>query len=74
MLGPAEGDANGTSMLYFFVSDIDAAKNELAGNGATFIEEPHVIAQMPDHELWLCAFRDSENNMLGLMEERRGKR
>jgi methylmalonyl-CoA/ethylmalonyl-CoA epimerase len=36
-----------------------------------FIDEPHMIAKMPDHELWLVAFRDSEGNMLALMEERR---
>ena len=74
ILSPAEGDANGTSVLYFFVPDIDAAKKELGDKGAKFIDEPHVIAQMPDHELWLCALRDSEDNMLALMEERREKR
>jgi hypothetical protein len=26
---------------------------------------------MSDHELWLAEFRDSENNVLALMEERR---
>jgi methylmalonyl-CoA/ethylmalonyl-CoA epimerase len=71
MLSPAEGAANGTSVLYFFVSDIDAAKRGLAGNGVRFIDEPHVIARMPDHELWLVEFRDSEDNVLALMEERR---
>ena len=58
-------------MLYFFVPDIDATKKELAGKGVQFIDEPHMIAKMPDHELWLAAFRDSEGNMLALMEERR---
>jgi methylmalonyl-CoA/ethylmalonyl-CoA epimerase len=71
MLGQAEGEANGTSVLYFFVTDIEGAKRELAGKGVRFIDEPHMIAKMPDHELWLAAFRDSENNVLALMEERR---
>jgi methylmalonyl-CoA/ethylmalonyl-CoA epimerase len=71
MLSPAEGEAAGTSVLYFFVTDIEEKKRELASNGVRFIDEPHVIAKMPDHELWLTAFRDSENNMLALMEERR---
>jgi len=71
MLSPAEGEANGTSVLYFFVPAIDAAKKDLAEKGARFIDEPHMIAQMPDHELWLCEFRDSESNVLALMEERR---
>ena len=71
MLSTAEGEAMGTSVLYFAVPDIVAAKSELAGRGVRFIDEPHMIAKMPDHELWLVAFRDSEGNMLALMEERR---
>jgi methylmalonyl-CoA/ethylmalonyl-CoA epimerase len=71
MLSPAEGEANGTSVLYFFVSDIEGKKRELTGKGVRFIDEPHMIAKMPDHELWLAEFRDSENNVLALMEEKR---
>jgi methylmalonyl-CoA/ethylmalonyl-CoA epimerase len=43
----------------------------LKEKGAAFVDEPHMIARMPDHELWLAEFRDSENNVLALMEERR---
>jgi len=71
MLSPAEGEAPGTSVLYYFVSDIDAAKQELAGKGVAFVGEPHMIAKMPNHELWLAEFRDSEGNVMALMEERR---
>jgi methylmalonyl-CoA/ethylmalonyl-CoA epimerase len=71
MLGRAEGEANGTSVLYFFVTDIESTRRELAAKGVRFIDEPHMIAKMPDHELWLAAFHDSENNVLALMEERR---
>jgi methylmalonyl-CoA/ethylmalonyl-CoA epimerase len=71
MLSTAEGEAAGTSVLYFFVADINAVKSELVGKGVKFIDEPHMIAKMPDHELWLVAFRDSEGNMMALMEERR---
>jgi len=71
MLSPAEGEANGTSVLYFFVPDIEGAKRELVAKGVNFIGEPHMIAKMPDHELWLAEFRDSEENVLALMEERR---
>jgi methylmalonyl-CoA/ethylmalonyl-CoA epimerase len=71
MLSPAEGEATGTSVLYFFVPDIEGTKRDLAANGVKFASEPHMIAKMPDHELWLVEFRDSENNMLALMEERR---
>jgi methylmalonyl-CoA/ethylmalonyl-CoA epimerase len=71
MLSPAEGEATGTSVLYFFVSDIASAARELAAKGAPSVGEPHMIARMPDHELWLAEFRDSEGNVLALMEERR---
>ena len=71
MLSPAEGDATGTSVCYFFVADIVATRDTLRANGVRFDDEPHLIARMPDHELWLCAFRDSEGNPMALMEERR---
>jgi methylmalonyl-CoA/ethylmalonyl-CoA epimerase len=71
MLSRAEGEATGTSVLYFFVADIEGAKRDLVAKGVKFVGEPHMIAKMPDHELWLAEFRDSENNMMALMEERR---
>src|SRR3954469_14750687 len=58
-----------SSMLFYFVSDIDAAYRELTAKGVAFPEQPHMIARMPDHELWLAACQDSEGNMLGIMEE-----
>ena len=71
MLSPAEGEAAGTSVIYYLVNDITASMNALKEKGAAFVDEPHMIARMPDHELWLAEFRDSENNVLALMEERR---
>ena len=59
------------SILYYFVSDVDAVYRELTGKGAKFVDEPHVIARMPDHDLWLTSFDDSEGNTLGIMEERK---
>ena len=66
----AEYDHPG-SVLYFKVDDIDAAYRELSGRGVTFLGEPHLIARMPDHELWMAFFKDSEGNTLALMAERR---
>ena len=71
MLSPAEGEATGTSVIYYLVNDITASMHALKEKGAAFVDEPHMIARMPDHELWLAEFRDSENNVLALMEERR---
>ena len=71
MLTGAEGEAGGTSALYFFVKDIEGVQRDLARRGVAFIREPHMIAKMPDHELWLAEFRDSEDNVMALMEEKR---
>src|SRR3954469_7245638 len=72
MLTEPEGDATGSSMLYFFVKDIHAVQSSLAAKGVQFLGEPHIIAKMPDHDLWLTALRDSEGSLVGVMEERRG--
>jgi methylmalonyl-CoA/ethylmalonyl-CoA epimerase len=58
-----------SSILYFAVPDIQAAYVKMKENGARFEDEPHLIAKMPDHDLWMTFFRDSENNLLGLMSE-----
>jgi predicted enzyme related to lactoylglutathione lyase len=71
MLGVAEGDVRGTSALYFSVHDIAAVAASLTAKGVLFINAPHVVARMPAYELWLAEFRDSEGNILALMEERR---
>jgi catechol 2,3-dioxygenase-like lactoylglutathione lyase family enzyme len=58
-----------SSTLYFGVEDIHAAREELAGRGVEFEDEPHLIAKMPDHELWMTFFRDPDRNLHGLMSE-----
>ncbi len=58
-----------SSILYFKVSDLRAAFERMKSGGASFEDEPHMIARMPDHELWMCFFRDTEGNLLGLMSE-----
>jgi methylmalonyl-CoA/ethylmalonyl-CoA epimerase len=35
------------------------------------VDSPHLVAKMPDHELWMCFLKDPDENVLGLMEERR---
>ena len=72
MLSRAEGAATGTSVLYYFVTDIEGSTTALAAKGVQFLGEPHLIARMPDHDLWLAEFRDSEDNVCALMEEKRG--
>ena len=57
------------SVLYFKVPDIAAAHKTLTARGVSFLDEPHLIARMPDHDLWMCFFHDSESNILALMCE-----
>ncbi len=58
-----------SSILYFAVPDIQAAHAQLKQSGVHFEDEPHVIARMPDHDLWMTFFRDSEENLMALMSE-----
>ncbi|MGH3133961.1 MAG: VOC family protein [Gaiellaceae bacterium] len=58
-----------SSIIYFRVDDIDAARGELADRGVPFDDEPHLIAEMPDHDLWMTFFRDPDRNLHGLMCE-----
>jgi methylmalonyl-CoA/ethylmalonyl-CoA epimerase len=34
-----------------------------------FETAPRMIAKMPDHQLWMAFFRDSEGNLAALMSE-----
>ncbi|MFZ0758929.1 MAG: VOC family protein [Candidatus Sulfotelmatobacter sp.] len=58
-----------SSVLYFAVPDIQAAYGKLKQSGVRFEDEPHMIAKMPTHDLWMTFFRDSEANLLALMSE-----
>lgn len=58
-----------SSILYFAVLDIQTAYAKLKENGVRFEEEPHLIAKMPTHDLWMAFFRDSEENLMALMSE-----
>ena len=73
MIGRAETPEvdHPASVLYYRVDDLRESHRRLAAAGADLLGEPHLIARMPDHELWMTFCRDSEGNLLGLMEERR---
>jgi methylmalonyl-CoA/ethylmalonyl-CoA epimerase len=70
MLSPPEKEfVPGGSVIYFKVTDIHAAVSNAKANGVSFTDEPHLIAKMPDHELWMAFCRDPSGNALGLMAE-----
>lgn len=71
MLGVAEGEFDHPgSILYFAVDDIQAMRAALGAKGVAFAREPHLIAKLPDREVWMAFFQDTEGNTLALMEER----
>jgi len=73
MLTPEEKPGESfSSILYFKVAEIQTAFRALQDRGVTFEQNPHLIARMPDHELWMAFFRDPDSNMLALMCEVRG--
>ena len=70
MIGLAEKPvAPASTIVYFKVADIRAAHTTLQEQGVTFLEAPHLIARMPDHDLWLSVFADPDGNTLALMSE-----
>jgi len=62
---------NHSSIIYYQVDDLPAAVAELKTRGVTFEQEPELVAQMPDHELWMAFLRDPDDNSLALMWEKR---
>jgi len=56
-----------SSIIYFNVDNIKQASETLSARGVQFEEQPAFVADMGTYDLWLAAFRDSENNVMGLM-------
>jgi catechol 2,3-dioxygenase-like lactoylglutathione lyase family enzyme len=64
------GSEPGTnSVLYFRVGSIEACYTALEGK-VDFFDAPHLIATLPDHELWMFFIRDPDGQLIGFMEER----
>lgn len=57
------------SIIYYKVVDIHQAYQSLKAQNVEMIDEPHLIARMPDHELWMFFFYDPDKNTLGVMAE-----
>jgi methylmalonyl-CoA/ethylmalonyl-CoA epimerase len=66
---PSPGHDHPGSVLYFAVDDIQATHRTLVGRGVAFSEPPKKIATLPDREVWLAPFTDTEGNSLALMSE-----
>ena len=64
---PAKDNAGNSSVIYYKVDNLMQTFETLSERGVIFESKPHMIAKMPDHELWMAFFRDK--NLLALMSE-----
>ena len=71
MLGLAEKKEfdHPSSIVYFRVQGIQSVYERLTAIGVSFVSEPNMVAPMPDHDLWMAFFHDSEGNTLAIMSE-----
>jgi len=66
---PEKSESTYSSIIYYKTDNIRATSEQLAMRGVRFESPARMIAKMPDHELWMAFFRDSEDNLLALMSE-----
>lgn len=70
MLATEEKPApRGGTVLYFKVEDIHGAYSALQARNADVTDAPHLIAKMPDHDLWMAFVKDPDGNLIGMMSE-----
>ena len=71
MLTTLNGDIKDhhTSVIYYKVEDLDTAVRHLRSQNIDFEQEPQLVAQMPDHDLWMGFIRDPDSNLIGIMAE-----
>lgn len=58
-----------SSVLYFQVDDLNSEVSRMKDAGATFIDEPHMVAKVGETETWMAFFNDTEGNTHALMNE-----
>ena len=66
---PEKPVPRGGTIVYYKVEDINATYAALKHRRVSFIDEPHLIAKMPDHDLWMVFLKDTEDNTIGIMCE-----
>lgn len=67
--GPAKENAGKGSVIYYKVRELQAIYETLSSRGLIFEAKPHLVAKMPDYELWMAFFRDPDKNLIALMSE-----
>jgi predicted enzyme related to lactoylglutathione lyase len=69
-LPQAKEEDTHNSVLYYKVANLEQVWAHFELHQVHIEQAPHMIANMPDHELWMGFIRDTEQNLIGLMEER----
>lgn len=71
MLARPEGEGTGqfNSILFFRTDDIVSSTATLAGHGVPIVAQPALIARLPDREVWVASFKDSEGNVMAFQQE-----
>jgi methylmalonyl-CoA/ethylmalonyl-CoA epimerase len=54
------------SILYLLCEDVAVAAAELERKGVEIVSQPHRIAEMPGHDLWMAFFNDPDGHLLAL--------
>jgi methylmalonyl-CoA/ethylmalonyl-CoA epimerase len=67
--GAEKPDEHYGSVIYFKVANIQQTYATFTERGLVFERAPHMVARMPDHDLWMAFFRDPDRNLLALMCE-----
>jgi len=58
------------SILYFDVTDIEAAHLDLRERGVGFRDEPHIVHRAGEQSLWMAFFDDGEENVFAIRQWR----
>jgi methylmalonyl-CoA/ethylmalonyl-CoA epimerase len=64
-----QGEVGHASPVYFACADILLAVHELKKRDVALTIEPHLIARMEDHDLWMAFFEDPDGSTPALMQE-----
>lgn len=65
------GEVGKNSIPYFKTTHIEDFYSTALARGACAERAPQLVAQMPDHQLWIGFLKDPDGNLIGLMEEKR---
>jgi methylmalonyl-CoA/ethylmalonyl-CoA epimerase len=59
----------GGTIIYLTVERIAEVVAAMKVRGVPFVTDEHLVAKLPDREIWLADFKDPDGNVLCLMSE-----